>query len=81
MRAASAQIKIEDYAGGHRYEGQMNQYGWPGPKPHGKGVISYSDGRRYVGEWSEGNYQGHGTCTYADGSVESGKWANMKFLG
>ena len=77
VRAASAQIKIKDYGGGGRYEGQMNQYG----QRHGKGVYSWSNGRRYVGEWSENMYHGHGTCTYADGRVESGKWEKNKFLG
>ena len=81
MRAASAQIGIEEYGDGDgglgSYEGQMNQRGWP----HGKGVQSWPDGDRYVGELREGRWHGHGTCTYADGRVESGKWENHNFRG
>ena len=77
VRAASAQIKIKDWGGLGRYEGQVDQYG----ERHGKGVESWSDGRRYVGEFSEGRCQGHGTYTYPDGRVKSGKWAKDEFLG
>ena len=77
VRAAIAQIEIEDWGSGGRYEGEVDQYGYR----HGKGVFSYADGQRYVGEFSRGNYQGHGMRTYADGRVESGKWEKNKFLG
>ena len=81
--AAVAQIVIRI-----SYEGEVNQDG----ERHGKGVQSFSDGQRYVGEfrnngdryvgeWSEGNYHGNGTLTYPDGRVKSGKWENARFLG
>ena len=49
VRAAIAQIVIKEYRSGtrYRYEGEVNQDG----KRHGKGVDSWSDGHRYVGEW------------------------------
>ena len=79
VRAAIAQIVIQEdgWSYEYRYEGEVNQYGdW-----HGKGVVSYSNGTRYVGEFRDNEYHGHGTMTYADGRVESGKWEKNKFLG
>ncbi len=77
VRAAVAQIEIQKYYGGGRYEGEVNQRG----EQHGKGVESCSDGRRYVGEFRNNSLHGHGTYTYPDGSVESGKWENGWFKG
>ena len=77
VRAAIAQIVIQEYGGSARYEGQVNQDG----KRHGKGVASWSDGDRYVGEFRNHYRHGHGTMTYASGSVESGKWDDGSFLG
>ena len=77
MRAAIAQIEILENSSGSRYEGQMNQDG----EAHGKGVMSWSDGERYVGEFRNYDYHGHGTETYPDGRVESGQWEKGKFLG
>ena len=77
VRAASAQIKIQKNPYG-RYEGQENQH----RQRHGKGVRSWSDGNRYVGEWSEDRGHGHGTMTYGrSGIVQSGKWEKGKFFG
>ena len=77
MRAAIAQIVIKEYNGG-RYEGQVDQ---DGERQHGKGVHSWSNGDRYVGEFRNQYFHGHGTMTYADGRVESGKWEYSNFLG
>ena len=76
VRAAVAQIVIQEYCGA-RYEGQVNQRG----NRHGKGVVSWPNGGRYVGEFRNYNPHGHGTMTHADGRVKSGKWANGSFLG
>ena len=82
VRAAIAQIVIEDYGNGTRYEGQVNQDGgsYVG-RFHGKGVFSASNGDRYVGEFRNNGYHGHGTRTYADGRVKSGKWEKSSFRG
>ena len=74
MCAAIAQIDIKE-CGSYRYEGQVNQHG----ERHGKGVLSYSNGHRYEGEFRNNRWHGHGT--YYDGRVKSGKWENSKFLG
>ena len=77
VRAAVAQIEIKDWGSGYRYEGEVNQDG----HRHGKGVHSWSDGQRYVGEWRNEYLHGHGTYTYPDGRVKSGKWEKNRFLG
>ena len=76
MRAAAAQIDVQEGSGG-RYEGQVNQ----GAQRHGQGVMIRSDGSRYEGEFRNDLYHGHGTCTYPYGRVESGEWDNSRFLG
>ena len=76
VRAAIAQIVIQEDPSG-RYEGEVNQDG----QEHGKGVVSWSDGQRYVGEFRNSNYHGHGTMTYPDGRVKSGEWAYDNFRG
>ena len=76
MRAAVAQIKIKEGMFSCRYEGEVNQDG----ERHGKGVDSWADGKRYVGEQRNNLYHGHGTMTYPDGRVKSGKWEKDSFL-
>jgi hypothetical protein len=40
----------------------------------GKGVFTYADGSRYVGEFRMGKPEGQGTCFYASGDKYVGKW-------
>ncbi len=53
-----------------QYEGERNQEG----EYHGKGVIIYSNGEKYVGGFKDGKYDGQGTFTYSDGSKWEGEW-------
>ena len=76
MCCAIAQIEIKEYSYA-RYEGEVNQHGYR----YGKGVKSWSYGKRYVGEFRNHCYHGHGTFTHADGRVESGEWDDGYFLG
>ena len=75
MRAAAAQIEIDEDSDGYRYEGQVNQR----RIRHGQGVASYPDGERYEGEFRNSWCHGHGTMTYPNGRVESGQWENGGF--
>ncbi len=42
----------------------------------GKGILTYRDGSKYVGEFFNGNPQGQGTCFYANGDKYVGGWKN-----
>lgn len=42
----------------------------------GKGVLSYPDGGRYEGQWSNGKEQGQGVRTWKDGTRYEGEWQN-----
>lgn len=43
---------------------------------NGEGTYTWSDGRKYVGEWLDGKMHGQGTYTRPDGSVYVGEWKN-----
>ena len=43
------------------YDGSVYQGGLIGDIPQGYGVIVYSCGNRYVGNWNQGRYHGKGT--------------------
>ena len=45
------------------YEGERNQKG----EPHGQGIVTYSSGDKYLGEFKNGKRNGHGTFTFPDG--------------
>jgi hypothetical protein len=48
-----------------RYEGEM-----VGGKYHGRGKLTYADGRKYDGTWHEGVMHGKGTFRFANGDGE-----------
>ena len=52
------------------YEGDVNEEG----KYHGKGVITYSNGEKYVGEFKDGKRNGQGTYTFPDGEKYVGEF-------
>jgi hypothetical protein len=42
----------------------------------GKGIFTYGDGSKFVGEFLEGEPKGRGTCYYANGDRYEGFWEN-----
>lgn len=36
--------------------------------------MTYPDGKKYDGQWKDGNYDGKGLLTYPDGSSYDGEW-------
>lgn len=52
-----------------KYEGE-----WHEGSPHGRGVITYSDGSIYKGEINNGLRHGQGVMIYIDGSKYKGEW-------
>ena len=44
------------------------------------GTYPYASGRKYVGEWKNGEKHGQGIFTFVDGRIEEGMWKNNNFL-
>ncbi len=42
--------------------------------PHGRGVLSYSNGSSYYGNWNEGKKSGKGIMIYANKDTYDGEW-------
>ena len=49
--------------------------------PHGKGTMTWPDGRKYSGEWRNGKRQGYGTYHWPGGEVYRGQWQNNLWHG
>ena len=45
---------------------------------HGQGTLTFSDGRKYEGEWQHDKKHGQGTFTYANGRKYEGEWQHDK---
>ena len=60
-----------DYKIQPKYNGEIKDF-----KPNGQGIITYTDGREYVGEWSGGTWNGQGKYTFKDGFGYEGEWKN-----
>ena len=45
---------------------------------HGKGTYTWSDGRKYEGDYVNDKKEGLGTYTWADGRKYQGLWLNGK---
>ena len=48
-------------------------------EPEGQGTLTWSDGRKYVGEWKDGKYHRQGTFTWSDGRKYVGEWKDGKY--
>jgi hypothetical protein len=48
---------------------------------HGLGMVKWTDGSRYAGEWSADRPSGHGVQTYADGSFYEGQFLDEQRQG
>ena len=60
----------------YEYEGELNEDGLY----HGKGVITYPNGDKYVGEWKDGLRNGQGTIFFNEGNTKYvGEWKDDKF--
>ena len=55
-----------------KYQGQVKNR-----KPNGLGVLTFTDGWKYIGEWKDGIYNGQGTRTYPWGEYV-GEWKDGK---
>ena len=55
------------------YTGYVNEL----RQPNGEGTMTYSDGRKYTGDWVDGIQQGYGKMIYHNGVYE-GEWQNGK---
>ena len=60
-----------------KYVGQINMEA----KRHGQGTYDWNDGRKYVGEWKDGERTGQGTLSWANGDKYVGQFLNGKRTG
>jgi hypothetical protein len=51
---------------------------WLNNKMHGKGVFTWSDGRKYEGDYHDDKKSGYGVFTWPDGRMYEGMWLNGK---
>ena len=62
------------------YRGEVSGAG-PSMHRHGRGVMEWSDGRRYEGEWREDKRSGRGIYTFNDGGRYDGEFERGAFRG
>jgi hypothetical protein len=68
-----------EYSG--RYSGWFRGNKIKGFVPHGRGIMKYSNGSMFSGQWENGRMHGNGTVRWEDGSMYSGQWVNGKRTG
>jgi len=47
-------------------------------QPNGLGIMTFPDGRKYLGQWKDGKKHGNGTLTHANGIKFVGEWKDSK---
>ena len=68
--------RLAPHAGPPHYEGETR-----GGERHGKGVMTWPDGRRYEGEWRGGWFHGLGVYTWPDGTRYEGEFRDNNIHG
>ena len=72
--AGQHRIKYDD---GDLYEGEWSAEG----KRHGKGVLTFTSGVRYSGDFVGGFFQGRGVLKFSDGARYEGNFEVGKYHG
>lgn len=54
---------------------------WKNSKKNGLGILVYTNGNYYFGEFQDDNFQGYGTIYLKNGENYAGQWANGKMHG
>ena len=47
-------------------------------QPNGLGIMTFPDGRKYLGQWKDGKKHGNGTLTHSNGTKFVGEWKESK---
>lgn len=63
------------YPKGEVYYGEIVNF-----KKHGKGYLFFSDGSKYVGEFSDGLINGQGTYYVDNNPISKGVWMNGQLM-
>eukprot|EP00045_Choanoeca_perplexa_P000353 m.13894 g.13894 ORF g.13894 m.13894 type:complete len:149 (+) comp10236_c0_seq1:147-593(+) len=74
MAAGFHEVQYDD---GDKYSGEWNAEG----KREGDGVLTFSDGARFVGQFVAGMCEGKGVLTFPDNSKYEGDFRNGKYDG
>ncbi|KAG7356801.1 phosphatidylinositol-4-phosphate 5-kinase [Nitzschia inconspicua] len=61
---------VDPYGDQGEFQGELNADNLP----HGTGIMKYSDGRVYSGEWKDGRWHGRGRATFSNGDVFEGMY-------
>jgi hypothetical protein len=69
-RLVEKQWIVDPYGDQGEFEGELNASNLP----HGTGVMKYSDGRVYNGEWKDGRWHGKGRAAFSNGDVFDGMY-------
>jgi hypothetical protein len=69
-RLVEQQWIVDPYGDQGEFQGKLNANNLP----HGTGIMKYSDGRVYSGEWKDGRWHGKGRATFSNGDVFEGMY-------
>ena len=59
----------------------VGSWDWIRARRHGRGTMTWPDGRKYVGNWNSNTMYGRGTMTWPDGRKYVGVWEDDKMHG